>query len=360
VCGYSVIQTFTSIAAFKTWLDSQSTNTATNPYYVKINISSLGGSYDISGSLGSVLYSSSNRDKYVNLDLSGSTFTSIVLQAFAGCIFLTGVTIPDSVTSIADETFINCANLASIIIPSSVKSIGKGAFAFCSSLASITIPNSVTSIVEGAFVGCKKLVTINVDSGNNSYSSENGVLYNKNKSTLIAYPTASGSYTIPNSVNSIGGYAFYSCTSLTSITIPNSVTSIGEWAFYHCTSLTSITIPNSVTSIGGYVFDSCTSLTSITIPNSVTSIGKGAFAFCSSLASLTIPNSVKSIGILAFSGCNSLTSVTFQGTIPSSRFDVDAFYREGDLRAKFYATNSSNGTPGTYTRASGSDTWTKQ
>ncbi|MBR3974411.1 MAG: leucine-rich repeat protein, partial [Clostridia bacterium] len=103
---------------------------------------------------------------------------------------------------------------------------------------------------------------------------------------------------------------FVNCTSLTSITIPNSVTSIGDYAFWKCTSLTSITIPNSVTSIGRSAFKGCTSLTSITIPNSVTSIGSSAFEGCTSLTSITIPNSVTSIGYHAFAGCTSLTSIT--------------------------------------------------
>ena len=119
------------------------------------------------------------------------------------------------------------------------------------------------------------------------------------------------------SVTSIGSFAFYECSSLTSVTIPNSVTSIGNKAFEDCSSLTSITIPNSVTSIGSSAFSGCSGLTSITIPNSVTSIGYGAFYECSGLTSVTIPNSVTSIGSFAFQHCYSLTSVTIPNSVTS-------------------------------------------
>jgi hypothetical protein len=149
---------------------------------------------------------------------------------------------------------------------------------------------------------------------NQNYASEGGILYNKAKTQLIVYPSASGSVTIPEGVTSIGRNAFRGCTSLTGITIPASVTAIGQAAFDECTGLTSITIPEGVTAIGNY----------------------------------------------AFSYCLSLTNVIFAGTIASASFStIDTF--PGDLRDKFYATDSANGTPGTYTRPSGSSTtWTRQ
>ena len=201
----------------------------------------------------------------------------------------------------------------------SVTSIGNYAFTDCYSLTSITIPNSVTSIGWYAFSGCSSLTSINVDVNNPNYCSIDGVLFNKDKTTLIQYPIGNTrtEYTIPNSVTSIGEYAFRDCSSLTSITIGNSVTSIGRSAFYDCSSLTSITIPNSVTSIGDYALGYCSSLTSITIPNSVTSIGDYAFWYCSSLTSITIPNSVTSIGSSAFEGCSSLTSITIPKSVTS-------------------------------------------
>jgi len=128
--------------------------------------------------------------------------------------------------------------------------------------------------------------------------------------------------TIPNSVTSIGDYAFCAWPGLTSITIPNSVTSIGDWAFSWCSDLTSVTIPNSVTSIGKYAFMNCSGLTSVTLGSGVTSIGSLAFCGCTSLTSIIIPNSVTSIGNAAFSGCSGLTSVTIGNSVKSIGFNA--------------------------------------
>ena len=190
--------------------------------------------------------------------------TSIGGSAFYGCTSLTSVTIPDSVTSIGGSAFYNCKSLTSVTIPGSVTSIGWSAFYGCASLTSVTIPDSVTSIGNCAFASCTSLTGIWVAEGNSHYANDaSGVLFNKDKTTLVQCPGAFAAYTIPNSVTSIGEYAFSHCTSLTSVTIPNSVTSIGEHAFSYCTSLTSVTISDSVTSIGEYAFYDCTSLTDV-------------------------------------------------------------------------------------------------
>ena len=223
--------------------------------------------------------------------------TSIGYSAFIDCTSLTNITIPNSVTNIGDSAFWGCSSLTAIYIavdnknytsvngvlfnkdktalicypagktdksyniPNSVTSIGDHAFNGCLSLTSVTIPNSVTSIGDWVFTDCSSLTAINVNTGNKNYTSVNGVLFNKDKTKLICYPSekVDKSYTIPNSVTEIGEYAFSDCKSLTSIKIPNSVTEISSGAFSDCKSLTSIKIPNSVTSIGenafGYYYD---------------------------------------------------------------------------------------------------------
>ncbi len=176
----------------------------------------------------------------------------------------------------------------------------------CRSLSSVNIPNSVTSIGIFAFSGCSSLTSVTIGNSVTSIGS-----------CAFLDCISLTSVTLPNSVTSIEVGTFSGCSNLTSVTIPNSVTSIGSDAFYECSSLTSVTIPNSVTSIGSYAFSDCRSLSSVNIPNSVTSIGSDAFRRCSSLTSVTIPNSVTSIGSGAFQYCISLTSVTIPNSVTS-------------------------------------------
>ena len=202
-------------------------------------------------------------------------------------------------------------------------SIGDNAFYMCLGLSSITIPSSVTSIADNAFSACYFLPSSFINNSTLTNSNNWGARFvdSETEDGLLIIDNAvkkcrpwATSVTIPNSVTSIGGSAFYNNSDLTSVTIPNSVTSIGTWAFYNCSGLTSVTIPNSVTSIGENAFCGCSGLTSVTIPNSVTSIGSGAFASCIGLTSITIPNSVTSFGGgnpggQVFAGCSGLTSV---------------------------------------------------
>ena len=286
-------------------------------------------------------------------------------KAFASCTDLTRVTIPDSVVNIGNESFSGCNGLTGAIISNGVASIGYRAFYGCSSLSAILIPAGVNNIGSYAFTNCTVLNAINVATANQVYSSNDGVLFNKSKTELIAYPAGKGTiYSIPSGTTSIRSSAFKYCKGLTDVSIPDSVTSIGNYAFEYCSSLTSVNIPDSVTSIGYCAFDYCSSLTSVNIPDSVTSIGSGAFRHCtglksvtigngfkgkigdifqfentglknitigngvtsiddetfygcSRLTSVTIPNSVTNIGGKAFYGCSSLTSVNIPDSVTS-------------------------------------------
>ena len=245
-------------------------------------------------------------------------------------------TIPNSVTSIGDYAFSGCESLSSIVIPDSVTSIGGHAFSGCESLSSIVIPVSVTKMDRNPFEGWNGKLTLLSP----RYIYDNDVLIDNVKKVIIAFRNKDVSYTIPDSVTSIGDCAFVGCKSLSSIVIPDSVTSISDCAFANCKSLSSIVIPNSVihignrafwyceslksiviptgvTSIGDYFFFGCKSLSSIVIPNSVTRIGDCAFVGCKSLSSIVIPNSVTHIGNCAFSGCESLKSIVIPDSVTS-------------------------------------------
>ena len=254
------------------------------------------------------------RAKETNYTIPNSV-TTIREHAFCDCGYLTSINIPNSVTSIGDSAFLFCEFLTNINIPNSVTTIGDSAFWWCKSLTSITIPNSVVTIIGNPF----KSWHGNLYNESKAFIYEDHVLFNKNKTTLIAYRAKETNYTIPNSVTTIGKYAFSGCNSLTSINIPNSVTTIGKSAFGYCDSLTSINIPNSVTTIGDWAFAGCDSLTSINISNSVTTIGESAFSGCDSLTIINIPNSVTTIGKSAFDGCKSLTNINIPNSVTTIR-----------------------------------------
>ena len=271
--------------------------------------------------------------------------TSIGNNAFSYCAGITSLTIPHSVSQIGDFAFFNCNGLTSVIIPDGVKSLGTGAFMACMGLKSISIPPSVVSIGWNAFSDCRSLVSvnipegvtslfqtflscsslesINVAEGNEHYKSVDGVLFDKNMTTLVKYPDAkkSENYIIPSGVTTLDSLSFNRSSGLKAVSIPASVTDINQSTLSACFILESITVAADnkyYKSVDGVLFDKdMTTLirypenkqsATYTIPAGVTTIGI-AFVRCPGLTTVNIPASVTTIKSLAFSSCGDLTTV---------------------------------------------------
>ena len=230
-----------------------------------------------------------------SIDIPNSV-TCIRESAFGVCSSLTSINIPNSVTTIGNFAFSGCSSLNSIDIPNSVTSIGHCAFKDCISLISITIPSSVVSIEGNPFVGCLGVL----HNESKAFIYEDDVLFNKDKTILIAYRSKETSYIIPKTVRCIGLSSFSGCRSLTTIEIPDSLTRIESFAFIDCSSLTNVDIPDSVTSIGEIAFSDCISLTNVGIPDSVTSIENGAFWSCDKLLPQIKSDIIKRFGEKVF------------------------------------------------------------
>ena len=276
-------------------------------------ISENGGYYRVSG------YKSGITKANIPSTYNDKPVKEIWMNAFSGCTTLTTVNINYGLWRINQNAFRNCTALSSISIPNSISTIENGVFQNCSSLTRIDIPASVTTISD-SFRGCTSLQEINVDANNSVFSSDDGVLFNKDKTMLIFWPLGkTGTPVIPSSVTTIGSYAFYNRTSLTSITIPNTVTKIYGSAFYECTSLASITIPDTVTYLGSSSFERCSSLKTIDIPSSVTYLGSYAFAKCSKLNTVNLNANITSIESYTFDSCSALKNITIPDTVETIR-----------------------------------------
>lgn len=211
-------------------------------------------------------------------EIDGVKVERISDNAFNCCPFLETIVIPFNIQSIGDNAFKNCMALTKVVIQNGVTTIGFRAFSGCIRLQDITIPKSVATICDEAFLYCWSLEAIYVDKENPSYTSHEGILYDKKMSKIIKCPQGkSGSYAIPTGVEQI---RFTGCSSLTDIVIPNSVTHIGAFAFEHCKSLKSITIPSSVMKIDDYAFRGCSSLKEVIIANNSLTLGVDVFKGC--------------------------------------------------------------------------------
>ena len=253
-------------------------------------------------SIGDNAFNNCNKLKTVNLK---SGIKSIGSYAFRDCTVLDDIKLCSELETIGSYAFYNCGNLQSIEIPDNVTKIDNNTFENCSSLKSVSIGKSCTTISATAFNNATKLEKITVSADNEKYSSVDGALLNKEKTSIILYPKSkSGEFVIPDTVTSIADRAFSSCPNLTKITIGANVESVGAYAFSSCSALTDVVFKDSTIKkkvIGLYAFYNCQALSNVDFGNAVTSIGSFAFMIDKSLESIEFPDSLESIGRCAFS-----------------------------------------------------------
>ncbi len=223
--------------------------------------------------------------------------------AFSGCALLNDPALSDTLMTISANAFEECLNLKQITIPDNVTAVETGAFNNCARLKNVTIGSGCSEISAAAFSGCSALETITVSSGNNYYKSNSGVLFSKNNTKLICYPSGNttATYTIPSGVTSIAESAFESSVNLKKIVMNAGLTVIDTAAFRNCTALTEadFTAASGLTTIGDSAFAGCTKLTEAVLPGSVTRLGAAAFLGCMSMTGLTIGDQITEIGISA-------------------------------------------------------------
>lgn len=322
--------------------------------YNMVNYMLLDGRYYLVSS-----YKSGITKAVIPSTYKGLPITGFWPSAFKNCSTLVSVDIRASIISIGSNSFSNCTSLESVKLPSSLTMIKDSAFAGCSSLRSFMIPENVATFSAEALKNCSSLENVYVDENNDYFCSENGVLYNKDKTSLVKWPAAKGgaltfaetttridnyafygcsfsSIIIPETVTDIGGDAFANCSNLLSVVIPSSVLTIGYEAFCGCSKLNGIVIPDNVTALNYQLFRDCTKLSSVILPSNLETIGNGVFSRCFSLSNITLPESLTSIGDNAFESCTSLESII----IPSNVTNLGRQLFFGDFKLTTVVINA--------------------
>lgn len=240
------------------------------------------------------------------------TVSEIGEKAFFSSTGITEVRLPHTLKKIGDNAFSLCFSLKRITIPESVEHIGAEAFSSCGGSDTLYIPAAVTYIGQNAFGAMKRLKWIEVAPANLSYTTVDGVLFNRSQTEIVSFPAGrEGHYDIPATLTRIADGLFNNAK-LTSVSIPYGVVSIGKYAFHYCQKLESVDIPPSVFFIEEQAFSFCTSLREVAIPESVKSIEKEAFFNCTSLTAVDIPASISVVNERTFSYCTSLERVVIQ------------------------------------------------
>ncbi len=288
---------------------------------------------DLSGADASIGMSAfDNCNSFETVKLSG--VKTIGQYAFYNCRKLTSVELSENLTTIESGAFQSCVALKNIDIPNKVTKLNGITFGNCISLKNVSIGSGCTSISSSAFLDSNAIEKITVAEDNKNYTVVDGVLYNKDMTTLVLYPkNRSGEFTVLDTVTTIAVYAFDNSPNLTKVTIGKNVKTIGTSAFGECKSLKTVIFKDSDTvqkTIGDYAFNNCPVLTTVDFGNAVKSIGNSAFFSCQSLNKLDFSkNSVKTIGEYAFTVCKSLESIEFPDSLESIGYGAFSAYTDG-------------------------------
>ncbi len=294
--------------------------------------------------------------------------TSIGPSAFRECRKLEAIRLPGQLKELSSQAFYNCDSLKEITIPDGVTAIGSGEFYSCDSLKSAVIPESVITIGRTAFWYCNALtdiyysgteddwnritfgdsclpdgVAIHYDYGASVLT--NGIKYKKSVKgdheviVIIGYTGSSDDVVIPGVIEGLPVCAInnraFTAENITAVEIPDTVTSIGEYAFSFCQDLRSVRLPVELTEIGSYAFAGCPQLETVTFPDQLEMIGDGAFEECTSLSYVVLPDTVSSVGIWAFAMCSDLKAVFIKNT--SITLSPHSFYSDDSLQDIYFA-----------------------